>query len=213
MNGARDNASGVAGLLALAQAFTKLPQPPARSVLFLMLTGEEQGLLGSQYYATHPVYPLNRTAAVINVDELNIFGRTRDITLVGLGNSELDDYVIAAAKEQGRVVRPDAEPEKGYFYRSDHFSFAKQGVPSVYPNPGIDNVEHGKAWGKEQLEKWTAEKYHKPTDQYDESWDLSGAIEDLDLLFTVGTRIANDTSWPNWRPGTEFRATRDSMMR
>ncbi|MBI4503661.1 MAG: M28 family peptidase [Gemmatimonadetes bacterium] len=213
MNGARDNASGVAGLLVLARAFTKLPQPPARSVLFLMLTGEEQGLLGSQYYATHPVYPLDRTAAVINVDELNIFGRTRDITLIGLGNSALDDYIIAAAKEQGRVVRPDPQPEKGYFYRSDHFSFAKQGVPALNPNPGIDNVAHGEAWGKEREERWIAEKYHKPSDQYDASWDLSGAVEDLDLLFAVGTRIANDTTWPNWRPGTEFRAKRDSMMK
>ena len=213
MNGARDNASGVAGLLTLARAFTKLPQPPARSVLFLMLTGEEQGLLGSQYYATHPVYPLKKTAAVINIDELGIFGKTRDITLVGFGSSELDDYAVAAAKAQGRVVRGDPEPEKGMFYRSDHFSFAKQGVPAMDPHAGVDNVEHGEAWGRQQEEKWTAEKYHKPSDQYDASWDLSGAVEDLNLLFNVGLQLANDTKWPDWHAGTEFRAKRDSMMK
>ena len=213
MNGARDNASGVAALLVLAQAFKRRPQPPARSILFIALTAEEQGLLGSQYYAAHPVYPLKKTVAAINMDGLNIWGRTRDITVVGFGNSELDDYVVAAAKEQGRVVRPDPEPEKGYFYRSDHFSFAKQGVPALDPEEGIDNVEHGEAWGREQKERWTAEKYHKPGDEYDPSWNLSGAVEDLQLLFAVGSRLAEDSSWPNWRAGNEFRAKRDAMMK
>jgi Zn-dependent M28 family amino/carboxypeptidase len=170
-------------------------------------------LLGSQYYATHPVYPLRKTAAVINIDELGIFGKTRDITLVGFGSSELDDYAVAAAKAQGRVVRGDPEPEKGMFYRSDHFSFAKQGVPAIDPHAGVDNVEHGEAWGRQQEEKWTAEKYHKPSDQYEASWDLGGAVEDLDLLFNVGLQIANDTRWPDWHAGTEFRAKRDSMMK
>jgi Zn-dependent M28 family amino/carboxypeptidase len=213
MNGARDNASGVAALLVMAQAFAKLPQPPARSVAFLMVTAEEQGLLGSQYYATHPIYPLKKTVAAINIDGLNIWGPTRDITVVGFGNSELDDYVAAAAKDQGRVVRPDPEPEKGYFYRSDHFSFAKEGVPAVDPEEGIDNVEHGETWGRDQKEKWTAEQYHKPSDEYSPSWNLAGAAQDVLLLFNVGQRLANETAWPNWRTGNEFRGKRDSMMK
>jgi Zn-dependent M28 family amino/carboxypeptidase len=213
MHGARDNASGVAGVLAIARAFTGLSQAPARSVLFLMLTGEEQGLLGSQFYVSHPVLPLNRTVAVINLDELGILGRTRDITLIGLGNSELDDYVVTAAKEQTRVVTGDPAPEKGMFYRSDHFSFAKQGVPALDPNAGVDNIEHGAGWGRQQEEKWTAEKYHRPLDRYEPSWDLTGAVDDLNLLFAVGLRLANETTWPNWRPGTEFRAKRDGLMK
>ncbi|MBI4420525.1 MAG: M28 family peptidase [Gemmatimonadetes bacterium] len=213
MNGARDNASGVASLLVLAKAFKALPAPPPRSVLFLAVTAEEQGLLGSQYYATRPVYPLNRTVAVINIDGVNIWGRTRDITLVGYGNSELDDYATAAAKAQGRYVRPDPEPEKGFFYRSDHFSFAKQGVPALDLNDGIDNVEHGEQWGRQQRDRWTAEKYHKPSDQYEPTWDLSGAVLDLQLLYEVGLRLANEESWPNWRSGSEFRAKRDAMMK
>ena len=213
MHGARDNASGVAGVVAIARAFTQMSPPPSRSVLFLLLTGEEQGLLGSQFYVRHPVFPLNRTVAVINLDELGIFGGTRDITLIGLGNSELDDYVVAAAKDQGRVVNGDPEPEKGMFYRSDHFSFAKQGVPALDPIAGVDNVEHGAAWGRQQEQKWTAGRYHKPSDRYEPSWDLTGAVEDLNLLFAVGQRLANETSWPNWRTGTEFRAKRDSLMK
>ena len=213
MNGARDNASGVAGLLSVAQAFARLPQAPARSVMFLMVTAEEQGLLGSQYYASRPLYPLNKTVAEINVDGLNIWGPTRDLTVVGLGNSELDDYVSAAAKEQGRVIHSDPEPEKGYFYRSDHFSFAKQGVPALYTEEGVDNVEHGEAWGREQKEKWTAEQYHKPADQYSPDWNLEGAVLDLRVLFAVGDRLARETTWPNWRAGNEFRSKRDGMMK
>jgi Zn-dependent M28 family amino/carboxypeptidase len=150
---------------------------------------------------------------VINIDGVNIWGPTRDITVVGLGNSELDDYVIAAAKDQGRVVRPDPEPEKGYFYRSDHFSFAKQGVPALDPKEGIENLEHGEVWGRQQKEKWTAEQYHKPSDQYDSSWNLAGAVQDLQLFYTVGSRLADETKWPNWHVGNEFRARRDSMMK
>jgi Zn-dependent M28 family amino/carboxypeptidase len=213
MNGARDNASGVAALLTIARAFTALPQRPLRSILFLAVTAEEQGLLGSQYYATNPVYPLNKTIAVINMDGMNIWGRTRDVTVVGYGNSELDDYLEDAAKEQGRVVRPDPEPEKGYFYRSDHFSFAKEGVPALNPEDGIDNREHGEAWGRQQREAWIAEKYHKPSDQYEAGWDLSGAAEDAQLYFAVGYRLAREHTFPNWREGNEFRAKRDAMMK
>src|SRR5262249_2186201 len=154
---------------------------PARSILFLAVTAEEQGLLGSQYYAANPVFPLKKTVAVINIDGVNIWGPTRDVTVVGFGNSELDDDIVAAAKGQGRVVRADPKREKGFFSRPDHFSFAKQGVPALAPEDGIDNRQHGAAWGKEQRDKWTAEKYHKPSDEYDASWDLSGAAEDVQL--------------------------------
>ncbi len=212
MNGARDNASGVSALLVLANAFAKRATPPERSMLFLFVTAEEQGLLGSQYYATHPVYPLNKTVGVINIDGINIWGPTRDLTVVGFGNSELDDFAIAAAKAQGRVVHADPEPEKGFFYRSDHFSFAKQGVPALDPEDGIDNVEHGEEWGRQQKEKWTAEQYHKPADQYDASWNLEGAVQDLNLLFQAGSALGDGAAWPNWRPGNEFRARRDSLM-
>ena len=213
---ARDNASGVSAVLTLAKAFTSLPaaERPKRSILFLSVTAEEQGLLGSQYYAANPVFPLNKTVAAINIDGVNIWGPTKDVTVVGYGNSELDDYITAAAKDQGgRVVRPDPQPEKGFFYRSDHFSFAKQGVPALDPEDGIDNRAHGEAWGKDQRDKWTAEKYHKPSDEYDASWDLTGAAEDVQLYFAVGYRLANEHTWPNWRAGNEFKAKRDAMMK
>ncbi len=211
-NGAVDNATGVAGLIELARAYTKLSSPPSRSILFLAVTAEEQGLLGSQYYATNPVVPLDKTVAAINMDALNVLGRMKDIVVVGLGMSQLDDYVEAAAKEQGRVVRPDQEPEKGYYYRSDHFSFAKQGVPALDPGAGEDNVDHGITWTKQQEEDYRVHKYHQPADEFDPSWDLSGMVEDLQLFFTVGYRLATSRDFPNWRPGTEFKAARDAMM-
>ncbi|HEY2824077.1 MAG TPA: M28 family metallopeptidase [Gemmatimonadales bacterium] len=210
-NGARDNASGTAGLIELARAFTKMG-PQHRSVLFIAVTAEEQGLLGSDYYATHPVYPLKQTVADINMDALNVWGRTKDITVVGLGNSELDDYITQAAKDQGRTVRPDPEPEKGLYYRSDHFSFAKQGLPALDPDGGVDNIEHGEAWQREQMDKYTSQDYHQPSDQWDPTWNLSGMVEDLQLLLSVGQRLASESTFPNWRVGNEFRAARDKMM-
>jgi len=212
-NGALDNATGVAGLLEIAEAFASLDRPPARSVLFLAATAEEQGLLGSAYYAEHPVVPLDRTVAAINMDGLNTFGPTNDITVVGLGNSELDDYLTDAAAARGRTVRPDPEPEKGFFYRSDHFNFARHGVPALDTDAGIDHVERGEEYGRRMREEYTAERYHNPSDEYDESWDLSGAVADLRLLFDVGYRLAQESTWPDWREGNEFRARRDSMMR
>ncbi len=212
-NGAVDNASGVAGLLELAEAFAQLETPPRRSILFLAVTAEEQGLLGSRYYAEHPVYPLVKTVAAINMDGLNVLGRTRDITIIGYGNSTLDDLVQAVAREQGRVVRPDPEPEKGFFYRSDHFNFAKQGVPALYTDPGVDYIGRPAGWGLRMREKYTAENYHKPSDEYDPHWDLSGAIEDLHLLFEVGYRVANEDAYPQWKPGTEFKAKRERMLK
>jgi len=211
-NGAYDNATGTAGLLEIAKAFGAAPEPPKRSILLMGVTAEEQGLLGSKYYAANPIHPLERTVAVINMDGLNIYGATHDITVVGFGNSELDDYVVAAAESQNRVVKPDAEPEKGFFYRSDQFSFAKKGVPSLYTDPGLDNVEHGAEWGMARREEYTAERYHQPSDEYDPNWDLGGAVQDLELYFMIGHRIANEDSYPNWREGNEFRARRDSMM-
>ncbi|GIW51528.1 MAG: hypothetical protein KatS3mg081_0883 [Gemmatimonadales bacterium] len=211
-NGAVDNASGTAGLLELAEAFASLPRPPRRSVVFLAVTAEEQGLLGSAYYARNPIFPLNRTVAAINLDGLNVDGRMRDITVIGYGNSELDDYLAEAARSQNRYLRPDPEPEKGFYYRSDHFELAKVGVPALYTDAGIDNVEHGTEWSLKRREEYTALRYHKPADEFDPNWDLSGAVEDLQLLFRVGYRLANEDRFPNWREGTEFKARRDSMM-
>jgi Zn-dependent M28 family amino/carboxypeptidase len=209
-NGAVDNATGTAALLELAEAFRKLKRPPLRSIVFLAVTGEEQGLIGSEYYATHPLFPTAKTAAVINMDALNVYGRMRDITVVGYGLSELDQYIEAAAKEAGRAVNPDPTPEKGSYFRSDHFPFAKQGVPAVYPSGGTDSIAHGKEWTLSQKEKYTTEKYHKPSDEFDSNWDLSGAVDDLRLLFKVGYRLAMESTFPNWKEGTPFKAKRDA---
>jgi len=211
-NGAVDNATGTAALIELAEAFKKLNRPLLRSIIFLAVTGEEQGLLGSEYYAAQPLFPSSKTAAVINMDALNIYGRMKDITVVGYGLSELDQYIEAAAKEQGRTVNPDPTPEKGSYFRSDHFPFAKQGIPSVYPSGGTDSVEHGKEWTLAKKDKYTAENYHKPSDEFDPDWDLSGAIDDLRLLFKVGYRLAMESTFPNWKEATPYKAKRDADM-
>ena len=174
------------------------------------VTAEEQGLLGSAYYATHPVFPRNKTVAAINMDALNTLGPMNDITIVGYGNSELDDLVEQAAGAAGRVVRSDPEPEKGYYYRSDHFSFAKEGIPALYTDSGIDHVEHGELWTREKRQEYLDNHYHKPSDEYDPAWDLNGTVDDLRLLFTVGHRLATSSAFPNWREGTEFKAKRDA---
>ena len=212
-NGAKDNASGTAGLLELADAYGKVQPPPRRSILFLSVAAEEQGLLGSQYYAEHPLYPLAKTAAAINMDALNVLGRTKDIVVIGLGNSTLDNYVEQVAAAQGRVVKPDQEPEKGYYYRSDHFNFAKQGVPALDTKEGIEFVGEPEGWGIEMRKKYTEEDYHKPSDEVKPYWDLSGLVEDLQLLFSVGYRVANAGPFPMWSPGTEFKAKRDAMLK
>ncbi len=211
-NGALDNASGTAALLELAQAFTSLNTPPRRSIVFFATTAEEQGLLGSAYYAANPIYPPAKTAAAINIDGLNIYGPMKDIVVVGYGNSELDDYLAEAAAGQNRQVIPDPEAEKGYFYRSDHFPLAKQGVPAIYTDTGSDHVEHGVEWTEQKKEEWIAQHYHKPSDEYDASWDLRGAVDDIQLFFIIGNRVANQTTFPNWKEGTEFKAKRDAMM-
>jgi Zn-dependent M28 family amino/carboxypeptidase len=211
-NGALDNASGTAGLLTLAKAFATLPRAPRRSILFLAVTAEEQGLLGSQYYSVNPLYPLAKTLAIINMDGLNTLGQTKDLTVIGLGASELDDYAQAAAAEQGRVLRPDPEPEKGFYYRSDHFNFAKQGVPAFYPGEGINLIGKPAGYAMQKREQYTANDYHKPSDEIKPDWDLSGAVDDLRLFLTIGYRVAQATKYPGWRPGNEFRAIREAQL-
>lgn len=212
-NGALDNASGVGGLIEVARAFTALPTPPKRSILFLSVTAEEQGLIGSEHYAQNPLYPLSKTLAAINMDSLNIYGRTRDLTIVGLGNSDLDDYARNAAARQGRTVRPDARPEAGGFYRSDHFPFAKQGVPALAAGGGSDFIGKPADFAKQVRDTYTTKHYHKPSDELRPDWDLSGAVEDLQIYFQVGFEVANAAKYPEWKPGTEFKATREAMFK
>ena len=211
-HGAVDNGVGTAGLLEVARAFTKVMPPPKRSVLFISVTAEEQGLLGSQYYSVTPIYPLVKTAAAINMDGLNVHGRTKDLTLIGLGASELDDYAKAAASEQGRTIHGDAEPEKGFYYRSDHFNFAKQGVPALDPDEGIEFVGKPADYGQKVRDDYTNNRYHTPRDVITPEWDLSGAVEDLKLFFAVGYRVAQADKFPEWRPGNEFKAIRDKQL-
>lgn len=209
-NGARDDASGVAGLLELAHAFGKLKPAPERSVLFLATTSEEQGLLGAKYYNEHPVIPLATTVADLNMDIMAVYGKTRDITVIGYGSSELEDILRRIAKAQGRVLRPDPEPEKGFYYRADHFEFAKHGVPALFTEAGIDYLAHGKQWGLAREHDYTAHHYHKPSDEFGPDWDLSGEAADLKLLFKVGKQLADSNAWPDWYPGNEFKARRDA---
>jgi len=211
-NGALDNATGTAALIELAEAFVSLETRPLRSIMFLAVTAEEFGLLGSAHYAENPPHALDKTVAALNIDGLNILGRMNDISIIGYGNSELDTYLENAAAGQGRTVRSDPEPEAGYYYRSDHFNFAKVGVPALYPGSGLDHVDHGEAWTQEMRDEYTAQHYHKPSDEYRPDWDLSGAIDDVRLFFEVGYRIANESTFPSWRDGTEFKAVRDAMI-
>lgn len=211
-NGALDNATGTAALIELAKAFKRLDPPQRRSILFLGVTAEEQGLLGSEYYAANPVYPLTKTAAVINMDSLNIYGRMKDIRVVGYGQSELDDYVEAYAQEEGRVVLPDPTPEKGSFYRSDHFPFAKQGVPALNAGSGVQHIEKGEEWGRAQREKYIRENYHKPSDEYDSSWELGGLQDDLHMYFMLGYRLSMTDDFPKWKEGSEFKLVREEAM-
>ncbi len=211
-NGALDNATGVAGLIEVARAFATQPVAPKRSLLFLSVTAEEQGLLGSEYYATHPMYPLNKTLAVVNMDGLNIYGRTKDLTVVGLGASDLDDYARDAAKAQGRVLSPDAKPENGGYFRSDHFPFAKQGVPAINAGGGDDYIGRPAGWGEQVSDAYTAQHYHKPSDEVRPDWNLSGALEDLQIYYAIAARAAGTRVWPNWKAGSEFKARRDAML-
>ena len=212
-NGAVDNAVGVAGILEIARAYTTLQAPPKRSILFMAVTAEEQGLLGSAYYTVSPLYPLAKTAAIINIDTLNVHGRTRDLTLVGYGASELDDYARDATGEQGRILRSDPEPEKGFYYRSDHFNFAKQGVPALDPDEGVEFVGKPSDYGQQVRAQFNENDYHKPSDIVKPDWDLSGAREDLMVFFSVGYRVAEAARLPEWTAGNEFKAKRDAMLK
>ena len=212
-HGAEDDGLGCAALIEMGRAFTKLPTPPRRSILFLAVTAEEQGLLGSQFYSVSPIYPLAKTVADINMDSWNTHGRTKDMTLTGYGASELDDYARDAAAEQGRIVHGDAEPEKGFYYRSDHFNFAKQGVPALDIGGGVDYIGQPKEFGERMRKEWTEKRYHTPLDVVMPDWDLNGTREDLRVLFAVGQRVAMADKLPDWKPGNEFKAKRDAMLK
>jgi Zn-dependent M28 family amino/carboxypeptidase len=212
-NGARDNASGVASLLEIAQAFTKLPQAPRRSILFLATTAEESGLLGAKYYAENPLYPLDRTLADINIDVVNVWGKTRDIEDISYGNSTLDDLLAQAAEQQGRVAKPNSEPEKGNFFRADQFELSKLGVPSLYPGyKPKDFIGRPPDFGQKMSDDYNLHHYHQVSDEVNPAWDLSGAVQDTQLLFDVGYEVAHGDSYPTWKAGSEFKAKRDQMM-
>ena len=210
-NGAADNASGTAGLLALAEMFLAAEEAPERSILLLAVTAEESGLLGSKWYGQNPVYPLENTVANFNMDNIAGIGRTRDIAVVGFGNSELEFYLERAAQVQGREVVPEPFPERGYYYRSDHFSLARVGVPAMYLTTGTDSVEHGREWGEAQQKDYTTYRYHKPGDEYSPEWDLAGAAEEILLLYMMGTELGNNRDFPAWAEGVEFKAVRDAQ--
>jgi len=209
-NGALDNASGTAALLELAQAFQLVD--PERSILFLAVTAEEKGLLGSKYYAANPLYPLARTLAAVNMDQLNPFGRTLDVVSIGLGFSTLDEVLAREAALQGRRVEPDAEPEKGFYFRSDHFSFVRQGVPALYAESGVDYRGRPDGWGRAQRDRFTEQDYHKPSDEIRDDWDLTGALEDVALYLRVAWDLSETDAWPEWKPGSEFKAVREAML-
>ena len=208
-NGAADNATGTAGMIELARAFTQAPELPRRSILFLAVTAEEQGLLGSKHYGENPLYPLAQTVAAFNMDVLNQWGRTRDMTIVGMGQSELDQYAMAVARRSGRALNPDPEPEKGFYYRSDHFSFARVGIPAFYADPGIEYLDKPEGYGLLKREEYTANDYHKVSDEVKPDWDLSGAVEDLTFMYELGSMVVESDGWPEWSPTSEFRAVRE----
>jgi len=205
-NGAADNATGLAGLLEIAKAFQAAHTPPERSILFIALTGEEEGLLGSEHYATHPLFPLAKTVADINVDMLYPIGRTHDLIVTGLGQSEMDDYAKRAAEKQGRTIKPDSNPSAGHFFRSDHFNFAKVGVPALYLSTGDDVIGRGETFGLTQKEDFNEHRYHQPADEFNETWKLDGMVEDLRLLFDVGYTLSMETGFPQWKEGSEFKS-------
>ena len=213
-NGAADNASGCAGLLEIARSFAGLPAAgrPKRSILFLAVTAEEQGLLGSEYYAQHPLYPLVKTLADINIDVMQTRGPAHDLEVVGFGNSTLDDMAKALLEKEGRIMVPDGEPEKGSFYRSDHFEFAKVGVPAFYTAAGVDITGKPAGYGKMRRDEFTATDYHQPSDEIKPWWDLRGAAIDAGVLFTMGLQVADGDTWPEWKPGCEFKSRRDAML-
>ncbi len=214
-NGAADNAAGTAVLLEIAQAAAALPreQQPKRSLLFLAVTAEEKGLLGSRYYAQNPLYPLERTLANINMDGANQFGRTSDLEVIGFGASTIDDLGHAVAQQQGREMRPEAHPERGSYYRSDHFEFAKVGVPAYYTKSGKTFIGQPTDYGEKIVNEYIAKDYHQVSDEVKPGWTFEGAAQDTEFLLQVGLRIANGDRWPEWKPGNEFKARRDAQLK
>jgi Zn-dependent M28 family amino/carboxypeptidase len=207
-NGAVDNASGTAGLIALAEAHAKRGNAE-RSIIFLAVTGEESGLLGSTYYAEHPIYPTAQTAGGINMDSLSLAGDARDMVEIGGGKLELSAFLRRAAAAQGLTLKNEPTPQAGYYYRSDHFSLARQGVPMLYPKLGEDLVKGGPAAGAAAAADYRAHRYHQPSDEYNPAWDWSGALHELRIFYQIGRELADSVEWPNWNPGDEFRAIRD----
>ncbi|MGY1426272.1 M28 family metallopeptidase [Lysobacter sp. A289] len=211
-NGAVDNASGVAGILGIAEKFAAQEPAPDRSLLFLAVTLEESGLLGSKYYVAHPSIPLDKTVAVINLDAMPISGPSRDMTVVGFGSSELEDVLASVTDKQGRVLHAEATPEDGFYFRSDHFNFAKAGVPALYAKGGTDLIDGGVEAGQKSELDYRDRRYHQPADEYDPSWNLDGVIQDLKALYGVGEQLANSDQWPEWYQGNAFRSARENMM-
>jgi len=211
-HGAVDNATGIGGMIEIARGFLCLPNPPKRSILFLAVTAEEQGLLGSEYYAVNPIYLLAKTLGVINMDSLNVRGKTSDVVIVGLGNSDLDDFARQVAADQGRVIKPDPTPEKGFFYRSDHFPFAKQGVPALSSRDGVDHIGKPEGHGIQIMKEYISKHYHKPSDIVRPDWDMSGAVQQLQNYWMVGYRVAEADKYPEWKPGTEFKTKREARL-
>jgi Zn-dependent M28 family amino/carboxypeptidase len=208
-NGAFDNATGVAGLFEIAKGFKSLKTPPERTVVFLAVTAEEQGLWGSAYYAANPIFPLEKTVANINMDGVNYLGRAKDVISIGKGLSELEDLLAEAAKKQGRYMADEGHPEAGYYYRSDHFNFAKGGVPSLHFDDGTDMEMIKREDVEKQKEEYRLKHYHRPSDEFNDQWDLSGAIEDFQLYFLLGKKLAYGRTWPKWKEGAEFKGLRE----
>ena len=212
-NGALDNASGTGAMLEIAEAFTKMTPAPKRSILFLSVTAEEKGLLGAKHYAANPLYPAAKTLANINIDGVNQWGRTKDITMVGDDNSTLIDLLREMAGAQGRTIKPDPDSAKGFYYRSDHFEFAKVGVPALYVNEGTEYIGKDVNFSRQKRDEYEANDYHKPSDEIKPEWDLAGAVEDAQLLTLIGHRVAQGDKYPEWKTGSEFKAKRDETMR
>lgn len=209
-NGAFDNASGTAGLIELARAFKSLKVQPERTIIMLAVTAEEQGLWGSAYYAQNPIYPTSKTVANINIDGLNPFEKTKDIIIIGEGQSELEDYLKEAALKAGRVIAFENHPEAGYYYRSDHFNFAKVGIPALYTSNGIEVIGKEPGYGEKREKEYTDKHYHRPSDEYDPAtWTFEGGLDDLKIFFQIGKRLAFEEKMPQWKNGSEFKAIRD----
>ncbi|MGA9651203.1 M28 family metallopeptidase [Pedobacter sp.] len=211
-NGAVDNASGVAAMLAIAKAFQDKKEKPERSIIFLAVTGEEQGLLGSEYYALNPIYALNKTVANLNMDALGFYGETKDISLKGKGQNEIEDYIVNVLTENNLVAVGDTRPSAGSYYRSDHFNFAKVGVPAIDLVNGFDSKEYGAKWGQEQRLSYNEKQYHQPSDEYSEQINVGGFTQIANILFSVGFKLSNETTFPGWKNGSEFKAARDKSM-